>query len=133
MSARRAGSERHAGVAFFVARADSLDGAPGLRVDSIGPGHGGIRLRGNQLAGGAVEDVEESVLRRVKENFSRDVPDDEVSENNLRGGIEVPDVPGSFLIMPDVHARVGLERDDRAGVKIVAALRTARVLAPGSA
>src|SRR5207248_3777320 len=130
--AQRTGSERSAGVAFFVARAGVLDGTAGLEVDSVGPRHDSIRDSRNQLAVGAVQDVKESILRRVKKHFFRNVVNHEVGENDLLGGVKVPHVGGSFLIMPDVHARVGLERDDGTSVKIVATTGTSRMLVPRS-
>jgi len=80
-----------------------------------------------------VKDVEETVFGSVKKNFSRGVVDREVGKDDGLVGIVIPRVAGSLLIMPDVFAGVGFERNDGADEEIVAAAGAASGAVPGSA
>ena len=133
VTAVRSGDERRTGLLIFVKGGGIEDGAACFQINGTGPGDGGVRLCGKQLAGGAVEDVEETVLGSVKQNFSRGVVDREVGKDDGLVGIVIPCVAGSLLIMPDVFAGVGFERDDRADEEIVAASRAASGPVPRSA
>ena len=116
---------------MLVAGLRIFDGAAGFHVNSAGPGDGGVGLRRDEFAGGAIEDVGETVLRCVKQNSPRRLVDREVSEDDGFGGIEIPRIAWSFLIVLDVLASVRLESNDRANEKIVAAARAARGAVPG--
>ena len=92
-----------------------------------GPGHRDVLVRREQLAGHAVEHVEEAVLRRLHQHLARLAVDRQVREHDvLRGGV-VPVVAGRGLVVPDVVAGVGVQRDDRRQVQVVAAARAADV------
>ena len=58
------------GALVPIRRAGHFDGAPGLQVDMRRPVHFDLRIGGEQLAGGAIEHVEESVLRRLHDHLA---------------------------------------------------------------
>ncbi len=107
VAAERAGSNGSA-LPFLVACLRVFDGTAGFHVDRTGPRDGGIWLRGDEFTGGAIENVKETILGCVKKDFSRSLVDGEVGEDDGFGGIEIPRVTGSFLVMPDVFAGVRL-------------------------
>src|SRR5258708_10757366 len=133
VTAVRSGGERRTGLLIFVNGSGVDEGASCFQINGTGPRDGGIGLRGKQLTSGAVEDVEETVFGSVKQNFSRGVVDREVGKNKGLSGIVIPGVAGRLLIMPDVFASVGLERNDRADEKVVAAAGATSGAVPGSA
>src|ERR1700722_3724640 len=118
--------------AAFITCACVLERTARRGIDSSCPGDRGVRLGGNDLACGAIEDVKESVLKGLEENFSPSASDRDIGEDHRCGGIVVPGIPWHFLIMPNVFAGVGLKRHDRAGEQIVFALRAARAAVPRS-
>src|SRR5438445_7772694 len=133
VTAVRSRDERRSGLLIFVNSGGVDEGASCFQINGTGPRDGGVRLRGEQLAGGAVKDVEETVFGSVKKNFSRGVVDREVGKDDGLVGIVVPGVAGSLLIMPDIFAGIGFERNDGADEKIVAAAGATRRAVPGSA
>src|SRR5580692_2208112 len=119
VAAQRSGSEWGSFTAVFVPRVGIFKRATCLRIDSGRPGDRGVGFCGNDITGGAIEYVEESVLRSLKKNLSPDPVDCDVGKDDWRGGIVVPCIAGNFLVVPNVFAGVGFERDDRAGEQIV--------------
>ena len=77
--------------------------------------------------------VEEAVLRRLHQHLAHLAVDVEVGEDDVLGGGEVPGLAGRRLIVPDIFAGVGPDRDDRAQVEIVAPPFRAIELVPGRA
>src|SRR5260370_27852411 len=133
VTAVRSGDERRTGLLIFVNGSGVDEGATCFHINGAGPRDGGVRLRGKQLASGAVEDVEEAVLRSGKQKFSLGVVDREVGENDGLSGIVIPGIARRLLIVPDVFAGGGLERNDGANEEIVAATGAASGAVPGSA
>ena len=59
------------GLAGLVTDVRLLDRSPGLQIDALGPVDARRLLGGDQLAGLAVEHVEEAVGRRVQQHLAR--------------------------------------------------------------
>src|SRR5258708_24021736 len=112
-------------LSFLVAGLGILDGTAGFQIDGAGPGDRSVGLCGKQFTGGAVEDVEETVFGSVKQSFSRGVVDREVGKDDGLGGIIIPGVAGSFLVMLDVFAALGRKGDDGGDEEIVSTLGAA--------
>ena len=73
-------------------------------------------LRGDELAVRAIDHEEEAVLGCVQDDLARLAADLQVGEDHrLRRG-EVPVVARRLLVVPDVLAGVGIERNDRGEV-----------------
>src|SRR5262249_58916525 len=66
-------------------------------------------------------------------HLARSAVDIDVGEDHRLGGGVVPVVAGRFLVVPDIFAGVGVQRDQRGEIEIVAAGRAARVAGPGRA
>ena len=116
-----------------VAGAGELDRAAGREVDVTGPGDGDELLGRDQFAGAAVEHVEEAVLRRLHEDLAHLAADRQLGEHDRLCGRVVPGVAGRRLVVPDVLAGVGAERDDRRQEQVVAAAGAPQVAVPGRA
>ena len=132
VASRGTGSNRSA-LPSFVTGLRIFDGTAGFQINTGSPGDGGVGFRGNEFAGGAIENVEKTILGRVKQNFARRLVDGEVGKDDGFGRIEIPGVAGSFLIMPDVFTGVGFQSDDGRQEKIVTALGAAGMPVPRSA
>ena len=83
------------------------------------PGRVAEGLADEQLAGHAVEHVEEAVAVRHHHDLARLAGDGEVGEHRHVGRIPVVRVVRRELERPLQRAGVGVERDDRRGVEIV--------------
>lgn len=110
-----------------------FNGTSGDLVDPSGPDRFGEWLGGQELAGSAVEYVEETVLWRLHEHFACCSSDRKVCQNDGLGGGEVPTVAGRDLVVPDVGSGVGAKSDDRGEIQVVAAAGTAEIAVPGRA
>ena len=126
----------------LVSRLRVLNGPAGRAVDRVGPREGrtlrrifrGQHLekgaRRDQPAVGAIDDVEEAVLRRLHRHLARPPVDREVGEHDgLRGGV-VPGLARRGLVVPPVGAGLRIERDDRREKEVVAAAGRADLLVP---
>ena len=110
-----------------------LDRTPARLVDARRPGDGDVGLGGDQLAGRAVEHVEEAVLRRLHQHLALRASDLEIGEHDrLHRGV-VPVLARRGLVVPGEAAGVGTDREDRRQVQVVAAAGAARDAAPGRA
>ena len=98
-----------------------------------GPGDRGEGLRGQQLAGEPVDHVEEAVLRRLQQHLARPAANGQIGEDHRLRGVVVPVVARRGLVVPDVAAGVGVERDDRREIQVVAAAGTAVIARPRGA
>ena len=123
VAAERAGL--HDGQLLFVSRRRDFDGATRLLVYAFGPVHRHVGFGRKQLASGAIEHVEEAVLRRLHQHLALTAIDVEVGKNDVLRRREVPAFARRRLIVPDQLAAVGLERQDRREVKVIAAAGTA--------
>src|SRR5580658_1648793 len=132
VAAQRSRSERGCLAAFFIARAYALERTARRGIDSGCPGDRGVRLGGNDFSRGAIEDVKVTVFRSLKENLSRCATDGDVGQNDRGSRIVVPGITRHFLVMPKVLTRFRFERHDRAGEKIISALRAAHAAVPRS-
>src|SRR5205085_6823079 len=94
------------------------------------PGHRYVSFGGKQLAGCSIENVEEAVFRRLHQHLAFAATHIEVCEDDVLRRREVPVFARRRLIMPDEFAAVGLEREDRREVEVIAAAGTADVLIP---
>ncbi|MFO1265419.1 MAG: hypothetical protein U1F67_00610, partial [Rubrivivax sp.] len=101
------------------------DRPAGLRVDPLRPVDEGEVLRRQQLAGGAVEDVEEPVLRRLHQHLAHAPADLEVGEDHLHRRRVVPALARHLLVVPGERTVLDVHRDDRGEKEIVAAAWTA--------
>ncbi len=96
-------------------------GASGNRIHAtrpIDPCH--VRCDRQELAGLALEHVEESVLGRVQQNPAWRAGDGQLGENHVLHGVIVPAIPGRLLKMPYVASRIGIQRDDGGDEQVVA-------------
>src|SRR5882724_3402312 len=84
------------------------------------PGLVNERSSGEMLAVGAIEQEIKSVAAGLREEFARLAFEFGVEKNGRLHGIPIVNVVRRRLEMPDEFAGVGIERDDGAGVKIVA-------------
>ena len=118
------------GALVLVVRAGNLHGPSGLQVDVRRPVHRHIRIGGQQLAGGAIQHVEEPVLRRLHDHLARATADREVGQHHrLHRGV-VPGVARHRLVMPDQLAVVGIDGQDRRQVQVVATTWAADLSVP---
>ena len=120
-----------AGCFGFMKRAvGSSTGRPVFEIDLLRPVHRHERLRGNQLAVAAIDDIEEAVLRRLHQHLARLAVDAQIGEHDVLSRGEVPRLARRRLVVPHVLAGVRLERDDRAQEQVVAAAGAAVLLIP---
>src|SRR6185312_5990629 len=84
----------------------------------------------NELTRGAVEHVEESVLRRLHDHFTLAASDVQVQDHQLLHAVEVPVIVGDGLVVPLELPRLLIDRKNRARVEIVQILPTAELLHP---
>src|SRR5882724_12260334 len=89
-------------------------------VDAGGPGLFNERSSGEMLAVRAVKQEIKSVAAGLREEFARLALEFGVEKNGRLHGVPIVNVMRRRLEMPDEFAGVGIERDDGAGVKIVA-------------
>jgi hypothetical protein len=106
-------------------------GPAGLGIDAPGPGDRRVILGRDELAVGTIDHVEEAVLRRVHQHFTRLAIDREIGEHDMLAGSEIPAFGRRLLEVPGIGAGLGLQRDHRREIEIVAAARRADLLVPG--
>ena len=104
-----------------------FDRTSGDQVDTVGPVHLADLLGRDQLAAVTVDHIEEAVLRRLHQDIARLAIDGDRRERDLLRAIVIPAVIGIDLIMPDVLAGIGVQRDDRGGIEVVTAARAANI------
>ena len=124
LPAVRAARSRHGHeglAALAVSRALHLRRATRLEVDALGPVGRCIGVGRYQLTGRAIQDVKESVFRRLHEHRALRSTDVEIGEDHRRAGIEIPLIPRSGLVMPDVFPGIGLQGHDRGEKQRIAA------------
>ncbi len=109
----------------------TLDRTACLQVDAGGPVRIHEFVRGQQGARCAVQHVEEAVLRGLHQHVSISSVDLEGRQHERRRGIEVPALTGGLLVVPDIVAGVGIQRDDRCDEQIVATGRAPISSVPG--
>ena len=126
----RSGHDERRLLRIHEARRRILDRPAGLQVDLLRPVHRHERLRRDQLAVGAIDHVEEAVLRRLHQHLARLAVDRQIREHDVLRRGEVPGLARRRLVVPDVLAGVRLERDDRAQEQVVAAAGAAVLLVP---
>src|SRR5262245_19126305 len=105
------GNDYH-GFVPGVSRNWCFYGASRLQINATRPIDLCVGVRGDQRAVRAVEDVEETILRRVQDHFSRAALNSDIGQGDLLGGRVIPHLAGSLLIMPDILSSVRLERHD---------------------
>ena len=106
-----------------VVRGGVRDGPARLHVDPERPVHRDEVLRPQQLSRGAVQHVEEAVLRRLEENLSRLAIDHDGAQDDVLGRRVVPDLGGHRLVVPHEPPALRVDREDRDEVQVVAAGR----------
>src|SRR6266403_2396018 len=104
---------------------------PSIGVITGGPVHIDKILCRDELAVGAIDDEKETVLRRMQNDFSRRVVDIDVGEDHRLGRGVIPAVAGCLLVVPDIFAGVGIQRDNGSEIEIIAAGGAAHVPVPG--
>ena len=115
-------SRRHHRTTVLVSRVGILHGPTGGQVHVARPRDLRERLGRDQAPVRAVDDVEESVLRRLHEDFALFTPDLEVREDDVHVRVVVPRLPRRVLVVPQVLARIGVQRDDGAQEEVVASV-----------
>src|SRR5215471_353250 len=73
---------------------------------------------GNELAGCTIEHIEESVLVRLHDDFSRLAVDCDIGLHQWLRGVVVPVVAGRSLEIPGEFAGACVQREDGCGVEI---------------
>src|SRR5260221_5299922 len=89
-------------------------------VDARSPGLVDERSSGEMFAVRAIEQEIKTVAAGLREKFARFAFELGVEKNGRLHGVPIVNVVRRRLEMPDEFAGVGIERDDGAGVKIVA-------------
>jgi hypothetical protein len=107
-----------------------LDRPAGRHVDAFGPVDLRILLGRQQLAGRAIDHVIEAVGRRLHQHLARRAVDLEVGEDDVGRGLVIPLFGGVHLVVPDVFAGVGLQRDDGRQEQVVALALAAAFVIP---
>ena len=111
-----------------------IDDRPsGFRIDTFRPGDLRKRLCGDERARDAVEHVVEAVLVGLHDDFARPAVDREIGEHQSLNAVEVPGIAGSVLVIPLQLTGIGFDREDRADIKVVLALRFAQLFRPRAA
>ena len=121
---------QHPARLLVVVPVGRLDGTAGREIDVARPVHAHELLGREQFAGGAIEHVEEAVLRRLHQHLARRAIPVEVGEHDLLHRGVVPVVARRGLVVPDEPPGVGSQREDRRQVQIVAAAGAAELAAP---
>ena len=93
----------------------------GLEIDMTRPIDGHVFVRREQLAGLAIQDVEETVLRRLHQDLAFLAFDGEIGQHHRLDGSVVPAFMRHFLVIPDHPAGIGVDRQDRGEEQIVTA------------
>ena len=120
MRAGRAGHDFLGRERFVITRVGCLDGATRLEVDMSRPVHRYNIFGRNQLTRGAVDHIEEAVLRRLHNDLAVAAVDLEIGEHHVLHGRVIPGIAGDCLVVPRVLARVGVERNDGRQKQVVA-------------
>ena len=94
------------------------------------PVHFHVGIGREQLAGGAIEHVEESVLRRLHDHLALPAGPVQVRQHHRLHRRVVPGIGRRRLVMPHQLAVVGIDGEDRAQVQVVAAAGAAQVAVP---
>ena len=101
--------------------AGEFDGAAGLRVDSAGPGDSTDKRRcGEELAGPAVEHIEEAVLVCLQDDFPGTAVQFQIGLDQRLRRVVIEAIAGSRLVVPREFAGTGVDGDDGGTVEIVA-------------
>ena len=118
----------------FITRIRRLDRTAGLEIDMRRPVDVVLIFVGrDQLARLAVDDIEEAVLRRLHDDLAVLAVDLQLGKHQrLRGGV-VPCLAGSRLVVPDIFAGLGLDREDGRQEQVVLGRGVAQALVPGRA
>ena len=113
-----------------VVGAGNLHGAARLEVHVRGPVHGHIRVGREQLTRRPVEHVEEAVLRRLHDHLAHASADRQVGQHHRLDGRVIPGIARHRLVVPDQLAVVGIDRQNRRQVQVVAAAGAADLPVP---
>jgi hypothetical protein len=106
------------------------DRAARLRVETAGPGHLRERRRRDELAGHAIDHVEERVLVGLHDHLAGAAADRQIRQHQVLHAVEVPGVARHHLEVPFQLARVHVHGEDGAHVEIVHPHRRAQFLRP---
>src|ERR1700739_2918489 len=126
----RTGSNNRRFVAVLVLRSGPLDRAPSLHIDARGPHYLSKGFRRNELPRNAVQNVEETILRRMQQYPANLAINGKIRENDLFRRIVIPFVGRVFLIMPNVFTRVRPQRDERRSKETIACFAAANLAGP---
>ena len=118
---------------FGVVRVRVLYRFAGLGVDVARPGYGYIGLCRDELSVGAVDDVEEAVLRCLHDDLAHLTGNLDVSKDHVLGRCVVPGIARGGLVVPGVAAIVRVDGNDRRQVQVVSAAGRAHLAIPGRA
>ena len=130
----RAKCARHRRIGgIVITRLGILDRAPGLEIVSARPVHIDKVLCRNQLAGGPVDDEEETVLGCLHQHLARLAVNRESGEGDGLGCRIIPAFARRFLIMPQIFTRVRVQRHDGRQEEVVALTGAADLVIPGAA
>ena len=100
-------------------------------VETAHPVHLHERFAEQEFAGGAVEDIEDAVAIGPHHDFARLALPVDVGQHRDLCGVVVEFIVRRELVMPLQLSRVGIQRDDGAGIEIVAWPRISVPVGPG--
>src|SRR5262249_54421660 len=114
-----------------VSRRRVHDGTTGFHIDAARPVERDDRLRRKQLACRGVQYIEVAVLRRLHDDVAILAVDLQVRHRDLLNSSVVPRIPLDLLVVPDVLAGLGFQRDDGRQEQVIAlATRVADLRGP---
>ena len=102
----------HRLLAVFITGALHFHRPAGLDVDTLGPRHLGDLLGRQQFAVGAIDHIEEAILRRMHQRLDGLATVFQIGQHDVHVGVVVPGLTGGGLVVPFILTGVGVERDD---------------------
>src|SRR5579864_2071179 len=97
-----------------------VPGLAGRDVDPVGPIHLHIGVRGEKLAGGAIDHIEETVAIGIQDYLGRFTLHIDVSKHHLGNAVVVEGIIGRELIVPLDLAGLWIKRENAVGIEILA-------------
>ena len=102
---------RDAFVVVVVMRVRIHDRPSGFRIDTFGPIHLSKRLSRDECSSDAIQNVIETVLVRLHDDFSVSAINCDVREHETLHAVIIPRIAGCVLVVPLQLTRVGLDRE----------------------
>src|SRR5690606_2700764 len=114
----------------LVARAGGLD-RPTAGIDAERPSDAGEGIAADELAGGGIQHVDETVLGGMDDDVALLAVEVQVGNHHGADGVIVPGIAGRFLVVPDVFASIGVDGHYRCDEQVVTTVRVAHLAVPG--